>query len=151
MFERFTNHARRIVVLAQEEAVDLDHRYIGTEHLLLGVIAEPEAAGAKVLEGLGVPLVALREQILEIIPRGEQVPVGHIPFTPGAKKALELALTESVQMGHEHIGTEDVLLGLIREREGVAAQVLLLRGLDLNRVRLHVAQQAPENPSEPAA
>jgi ATP-dependent Clp protease ATP-binding subunit ClpC len=148
MFERFTDYARRTVVLAQEEARRLGHSHIGTEHLLLGLIDEGDGSAAKTLESLGVSLAAIREQVMEIIGRGEQAPADHIPFTPQAKKAFELALSESVEMGHEHIGTEDILLGLIREGDGVAAQVLVMRGLDLNRVRQYVARQSPEDQSE---
>ncbi len=140
MFERFTDRARRVVVLAQEEARELDHNYIGTEHLLLGLIHEGEGVAAKALESLGISLEAVRQQVEEIIGRGEDQPSGHIPFTPRAKKVLELSLRESQQLGHNYIGTEHILLGLIREGEGVAAQVLVRLGADLNRVREQVLQ-----------
>jgi len=140
MFERFSDRARRVVVLAQEEARMLDHNYIGTEHILLGLIREGEGAAAKALESLGISLDAVRQQVEEIIGRGQQVPSGHIPFTPRAKKVLELSLRESLQLGHSYIGTEHILLGLIREGDGVAAQVLVRLGADLNRLRLQVIQ-----------
>ena len=135
MFERFTDRARRVVVLAQEEARMLNHNYIGTEHILLGLIHEGEGVAAKALESLGISLDAVREQVQEIIGQGQQSPTGHIPFTPRAKKVLELSLREGLQLGHNYIGTEHILLGLIREGEGVAAQVLVKLGADLNRVR----------------
>ncbi len=138
MFERFTDRARRVVVLAQEEARMLNHNYIGTEHLLLGLIHEGEGVAAKALESLGVSLEAVRQQVEEIIGQGQQAPSGHIPFTPRAKKVLELSLRESRQLGHDHIGTEHLLLGLLCEGEGVAAQVLVRLGADLNRVRHQV-------------
>jgi ClpA/ClpB-like protein len=138
MFERFTDRARRVVPLAQEEAKRLDHNYIGTEHLLLGLIREGEGVGAKALESLGISLDAVRQQVEEIIGRGQQAPSGHIPFTPRAKKVLELSLREALQLGHDYIGTEHLLLGLIREGDGVAAQVLIRLGADLNRVRQQV-------------
>ncbi len=140
MFERFTDRARRVVVLAQEEARMLDHNYIGTEHLLLGLIHEGEGVAAKALESLGISLEAVRQQVEEIIGRGQQAPSGHIPFTPRAKKVLELSLREAMQLGHDYIGTEHILLGLIREGDGVAAQVLVKLGADLNRVRQQVIQ-----------
>ena len=140
MFERFTDRARRVVVLAQEEARLLNHNYIGTEHLLLGLIREGEGVAAKALESLGISLDAVRQQVEEIIGQGQQAPSGHIPFTPRAKKVLELALREATQLGHAHIGTEHLLLGLIREGDGVAAQVLVKLGADLNRVRQQVIQ-----------
>ena len=124
MFERFTDRARRVVVLAQEEARMLSHNYIGTEHILLGLIHEGEGVAAKALESLDIPLEAVRAQVEEIIGQGQQAPSGHIPFTPRAKKVLELSLREALQLGHSYIGTEHILLGLIREGEGVAAQVL---------------------------
>jgi ATP-dependent Clp protease ATP-binding subunit ClpC len=140
MFERFTDRARRVVVLAQEEARMLNHNYIGTEHILLGLIHEGEGVAAKALESLGISLDAVREQVQEIIGQGQQAPSGHIPFTPRAKKVLELSLREALQLGHNYIGTEHILLGLIREGEGVAAQVLVKLGADLNRVRQQVIQ-----------
>ncbi len=140
MFERFTDRARRVVVLAQEEARMLNHNYIGTEHILLGLIHEGEVVAAKALESLGISLEAVRSQVEEIIGQGQQAPSGHIPFTPRAKKVLELSLREALQLGHNYIGTEHLLLGLIREGEGVAAQVLAKLGADLARVRQQVIQ-----------
>ncbi|MDP9453786.1 MAG: ATP-dependent Clp protease ATP-binding subunit [Actinomycetota bacterium] len=140
MFERFTDRARRVVVLAQEEARLLNHNYIGTEHILLGLIHEGEGVAAKALESLGISLEAVRSQVEEIIGQGGSSPSGHIPFTPRAKKVLELSLREALQLGHNYIGTEHILLGLIREGEGVAAQVLVKLGADLSRVRQQVIQ-----------
>src|SRR5437773_2212175 len=140
MFERFTDRARRVVVLAQEEARMLNHNYIGTEHILLGLIHEGEGVAAKALESLGISLEAVRSQVEEIIGQGQAAPTGHIPFTPRAKKVLELSLREALQLGHNYIGTEHILLGLIREGEGVAAQVLQKLGADLSRVRQTVIQ-----------
>ncbi|MGI6877176.1 ATP-dependent Clp protease ATP-binding subunit [Microbacterium sp. gxy059] len=140
MFERFTDRARRVVVLAQEEAKMLNHNYIGTEHILLGLIHEGEGVAAKALESLDISLDAVREQVQDIIGQGQQQPTGHIPFTPRAKKVLELSLREALQLGHNYIGTEHILLGLIREGEGVAAQVLVKLGADLNKVRQQVIQ-----------
>jgi ATP-dependent Clp protease ATP-binding subunit ClpC len=138
MFERFTDRARQVVVLAQDEARMLNHNYIGTEHILLGLIHEGEGVAAKALESLGISLEAVRQQVEEIIGQGQQAPSGHIPFTPRAKKVLELSLREALQLGHNYIGTEHILLGLIREGEGVAAQVLLRLGADLDRVSQQV-------------
>ncbi len=140
MFERFTDRARRVVVLAQEEARLLNHNYIGTEHILLGLIHEGEGVAAKALESLGISLQAVRDQVEEIIGQGGSSPSGHIPFTPRAKKVLELSLREALQLGHNYIGTEHILLGLIREGEGVAAQVLTKLGADLSRVRQQVIE-----------
>jgi ClpA/ClpB-like protein/UvrB/UvrC motif-containing protein len=140
MFQRFTDRARRVVVLAQEEASRLDHGYIGTEHILLGLIHEGEGVAANALKALGIRLGPVRQQVEEIIGRGQEAPQGHIPFTPRAKKVLELSLRESKQLGHNYIGTEHILLGLIREGDGVAAQVLVRLGADLNRVRQQVIQ-----------
>src|SRR6201746_251144 len=156
MFERFTDRARRVVVLAQEEARMLNHNYIGTEHILLGLIHEGEGVAAKALESLGISLEGVRQQVEEIIGQGQQAPSGHIPFTPRAKKVLELSLREALQLGHNYIGTEHILLGLIREGEGVAAQVLVKLGADLSRVRQQVIQllsgyQGSSGKGEPAA
>src|SRR5487761_1452200 len=142
MFERFTDRARRVVVLAQEEARMLNHNYIGSEHILLGLICEGEGVAAKALESLGISLEAVRRQVEEITGQGLQAPSGHIPFTPRAKKVLEFSLREALQLGHNYIDTEHILLGLIREGEGegVAAQVLVKLGADLNRVRQQVIQ-----------
>ena len=152
MFERFTDRARRVVVLAQEEARELGHNYIGTEHLLLGLLREREGIAARALEELGISLDAVRREVKQIIGQGEGMPSGHIPFTPRAKKVLELSLREARQLGHHYIGTEHILLGLIREGQGVAAQVLVKLGADLNRVRAQVIQvlhgyQGTEEPS----
>jgi ATP-dependent Clp protease ATP-binding subunit ClpC len=140
VFERFTDEARRVVVLAQDEARMLNHNYIGTEHILLGLIHEGEGVAAKALYSLSIDLDAVRQQVEEIIGQGTPAPTGHIPFTPRAKKVLELSLREALQLGHNYIGTEHILLGLIREGEGVAAQVLQKLGADLNRVRQTVVQ-----------
>ncbi len=156
MFERFTDRARRVVVLAQEEARLLNHSYIGTEHILLGLIHEGEGVAAKAMESLGISLEAVRSQVEEIIGQGGSSPSGHIPFTPRAKKVLELSLREALQLGHNYIGTEHILLGLIREGEGVAAQVLVKLGADLSRVRQQVIQllsgyQGGQGKGEPPA
>ena len=143
MFERFTDRARRVVVLAQEEARLLNHNYIGTEHILLGLIHVGEGVAAKALESLGISLEKVRQQVEEIIGAGQSPPSGHIPFTARAKKVLELSLREAIQLGHNYIGTEHILLGLIRESEGVAAQVLVKLGADLGRVRRLVIELAP--------
>ena len=143
MFERFTERARQIVVLAEEEARMLNYDYIGTEHMLLGLVHEGQGVAAKALESLGIPLEAVRQRVEEIIGQGQQVPSEHIPFTPQAKKVLELSLREALQLGHNYIGTEHILLGLIREGEGVAARVLVKLGADLNRVRQQVIQLLP--------
>ncbi|MGC9671559.1 Clp protease N-terminal domain-containing protein, partial [Planosporangium sp. 12N6] len=146
MFEQFTDRARRVVVLAQEEARMLNHNYIGTEHLLLGIVREsedPHGGGdvaAEALESLGISLEGVRQQVTEIIGQGQQAPSGHIPFTPRAKHVLELALREALQLGHHDIGTEHILLGLIREGEGIAAQVLATLATDPGLIRLRVIQ-----------
>ncbi len=140
MFERFTDRARRVVVLAQEEARMLNHNYLGTEHILLGLIHEGEGVAAKALESLGISLEAVRQQVEEIIGQGQQAPSGHIPFTPRATKVLELAGREAHALGHNYVGTEHILLGLIGEGEGVAAQVLVKLGADRTRVRDQVIQ-----------
>jgi hypothetical protein len=151
MFERFTNRARRVVVLAQEEARLLNHNYIGTEHLLLGLIHEAEGVAARALESLDVSLEAVRAEVEQIIGQGEQPPGGHIPFTPRAKKVLELALREARQLRCHYVGTEHLLLGLVREGEGVAAQVLVKLGADLPRVRQQVIQLLSQEPAEAEA
>jgi ATP-dependent Clp protease ATP-binding subunit ClpC len=140
VFERFTDRARRSVVLAQEEARMLNHNQIGTEHLLLGLVHEHDGVAGKTLTSLEISLEDVRREVEEIIGQGRAVPVGHIPFTPRAKKVLELSLREALQLGHNYIGTEHILLGLIREGEGVAAQVLQKLGADPNRVRQTVIQ-----------
>jgi ATP-dependent Clp protease ATP-binding subunit ClpA len=138
MFERFTDRARRVVVLAQDESRMLHHDYIGTEHILLGLIHEGEGVAAKALQALDISLESVRSQVEEIVGKGQETRAGHIPFTPRAKKVLELSLRESLQLGHDYIGTEHILLGLIREGDGVAAQVLVRMGADLSRVRHQV-------------
>ncbi|MGJ9632009.1 ATP-dependent Clp protease ATP-binding subunit [Actinotignum sp. GS-2025c] len=140
MFERFTDRARRVIVLAQEEARNLKHNYLGTEHILLGLIREGEGVAAKALEALGVTLESVRTQVIDIIGEGQEPPSGHIPFTPRAKKVIEFAMREGLQMGHSYIGTEHLLLGLTREADGVAAQVLIKLGADMPTVRNQVSQ-----------
>jgi ATP-dependent Clp protease ATP-binding subunit ClpC len=140
LFERFTDRARRVLVLAQEEARLLNHNFIGTEHILLGLIHEGEGVAAKALESLGISLEAVREKVEETIGPAGNAPAGSPPFTPRAKKVLELSLREALQLGHNYIGTEHMLLGLVREGEGVAAQVLVSLGADLSRVRQQVIQ-----------
>ena len=149
MFQRFSDSARRVVVLAQEEARKLNHNYIGTEHLLLGLIQEGEGIAARALEAVQVNLDTVRSQVVEIIGRGSTPPSGHIPFTPRAKKVLELSLREALQLGHNYIGTEHIMLGLIREGEGVAAKVLVKLGVDLERLRNQVLKTL--SGSSPAA
>jgi Clp amino terminal domain, pathogenicity island component len=141
MFERFTDRARRVVVLAQEEARLLNHDYIGTEHILLGLAHEGQGIAARALESLGISLEAVRAEVETTVGRGKRPPGGHIPFTPRAKKVLELSLREALDLGHNYIGTEHVLLGLIREGQGVAAQVLVKLGADLDRARQQVVKQ----------
>ena len=140
MLERFTDQARRVVVLAEEEARMLDHNWIGTEHLLLGVLREGDGVGARALESLGISLQPVRQQVEDIIGPVQQVPAEYIPFTPRSKKVLELSLRESLQLGHDRVGTGHILLGLIREGDGVAAQVLVRLGADLNQVRQQVIE-----------
>ncbi|WP_188043900.1 ATP-dependent Clp protease ATP-binding subunit [Changpingibacter yushuensis] len=140
MFERFTDRARRVIVLAQEEARNLKHNYLGTEHILLGLIREGEGVAAKALEALGITLDDVRAQVIDIIGEGQEPPSGHIPFTPRAKKVIEYAMREGLQLGHSYIGTEHLLLGLTREPDGVAAQVLVKLGADMPRVRNQVNQ-----------
>lgn len=140
MFERFTDRARRVVTLSQEEARLLSHNYIGTEHILLGLVHESEGVAGKALEALGIKLDEIRTSVEEKIGRGADSPPGHIPFTPRAKRVLELSLREALQLGHNYIGTEHILLGLVREGEGVAAQVLIERGAELAMVRQKVIQ-----------
>jgi Clp amino terminal domain, pathogenicity island component len=148
MFERFTDRARRVVVLAQEEARMLNHNYIGTEHILLGLIREGEDVAARALESLGISLEAVRQQVMEVIGQGQQPPSGHIPFTPRTKRVLELSRREATEFGHGYIGTEHILLGLIREGEGVAARVLVKLGANLDRVRQQVVQVLHGRPGE---
>jgi hypothetical protein len=140
MFERFTDGARQVVVLAEEEARMLNHSYIGTEHILLGLIHEGEGAAARALDSVGISIEAVRQQAEEIVGRGQQAPSQHISLTRGAEKVLELSVRESLKLGHHYIGTEHILLGLIRDKEGLAAQMLVSLGADLNRVRRQVIQ-----------
>jgi hypothetical protein len=140
VFERFTDRARRVVVLAQEEARLLNHSYIGTEHILLGLIHESDGVAANALRSLDISLEAVRARVEEIVGHGNQAPSGHIPFTPRAKKVLELSLREALELGHNYIGTEHILLGLIREGEGAAAQVLVSLGAERSQVRRVVIQ-----------
>ncbi len=142
MFERFTQMARRCIVLAQEEARRLDHNYIGTEHILLGLVAERESVGGQVLAGFGLSSEGVREEVLSLVGRGKKAPGGHIPFTPRAKKTLELSLREALKLGHNYIGTEHILLGLIREGDGVAAQILTRHG-GLPAIRAATIEAAP--------
>jgi ATP-dependent Clp protease ATP-binding subunit ClpC len=145
MFERFTDRARRAVVQAQDEARMLNHDFIGTEHILLGLVGEGQGVAAKALESLGVSMEAVRQRVEDIVPPGQvEVRTGHIPFTPRAKKVLELSLSEAKLLGHRYIGTEHILLGLLREGEGVAAQVLTGLGADLDGVRERVIQLLAE-------
>jgi ATP-dependent Clp protease ATP-binding subunit ClpA len=141
MFERFTDRARQTVVLAQEEARRLGHSYIGTEHLLLGLLREGEGVAAQAIGRMGISLADVRSDVVRIIGEASESPSGHIPFTPRSKKVLELSLREAMQLGHNYIGTEHILLGLVREGEGVAAQVLVARGADLKRVRATVLEE----------
>lgn len=147
MFERFDSRARRVIGLAQEEARLLNHNYIGTEHLLLGLLHGNDDVAAKALEDLGVSLGAARTQVEEIIGRGKETPIGHIPFTPRAKKVMELSLREALQLGHKYVGTEHLLLGIIREGQGVAAQIVVRLGVDLPRVREQVVQLLSRTPT----
>jgi ATP-dependent Clp protease ATP-binding subunit ClpC len=144
MFERFTDRARRVVVYAQDEARELDHNFIGTEHILLGLVHEGEGVGVKALESLGISLETVRQRVEEIVGHGQHASTGHIPFTPQAKKVLEQSLVESRHLGHPYIGTEHILVGLIRQGDGVAAQVLTALGADLDRVRQEVIRLLAE-------
>jgi len=145
VFERFTDRARRAVVEAQGEARALHHDFIGTEHILLGLMGEGQGVAAKALESLGVSMEAVRQRVEDIIPPGQvEVRTGHIPFTPRAKKVLELSLSEAKLLGHRYVGTEHILLGLLREGEGVAAQVLTALGADLDGTRERVVQVLAE-------
>jgi ATP-dependent Clp protease ATP-binding subunit ClpC len=151
MFERFSDRARRVVVLAQEEARLLNHNYIGTEHILLGLVHEREGVAARALDSLDVKLGRVRQQVEQIIGQGDSSPSGHIPFTPRAKKVLELSLREALQLGHNYIGTEHILLGLLREGEGVACQVLVKLGANLPKVRARVLELVADDGGEGAA
>jgi len=139
-FDRYTDRARRVIVLSQDNAKELSHNYIGTEHILLGLVDEGEGVAHVALASLGITAEAVKEQVHDIIGQGQSQPTSRIPFTPRAKQALELAHREAVQLGHNYIGTEHILLGLIREGEGVASQILVKLGADLNRVRQQVIQ-----------
>jgi ATP-dependent Clp protease ATP-binding subunit ClpA len=149
MFERFTGRARHTVVLAQEEARQLHHNYIGTEHILLGLLGEPEGYAGRVLTSFGVTRDGAREEVRTMVGTGTDAPSGHIPFTPRAKKTLELALREALQLHHNYIGTEHILLGLIREGDGVAAQVMKQHA-DLLTIRMAVLDMVPAGRSEAA-
>jgi ATP-dependent Clp protease ATP-binding subunit ClpA len=138
VFERFSERARQVVVLAQDEARALGHDYIGTEHILLGLLREEEGIGARVLENLGITVEEVRAQVVRVVGPGDETPTGQIPFTPRAKKVLELSLREALSLGHNHIGTEHVLLGLVRENQGVAARILLDFGADAETIRNEV-------------
>src|ERR1035438_468156 len=154
MFERFTERARQVVVLAQEEARTLKHNYIGTEHILLGLLREEEGLAARVLESLDITVDRVRAQVVRIVGSGEEVTSGQIPFTPRAKKVLELGLREALSLRHDYIGTEHLLLGLIREREGLGARLLTQAGVDLLSLRMRVLDlvppgEAPESKRRP--
>jgi len=151
MFERFTDRARRVVVLAQQEARMLSHNYIGTEHLLLGLLADAGGTAARALESLGVTLDAAREQVREIIGEGQQAQQGHIPFTPRAKKVLELSLREALNLGDDHIGTEHLLLGLLAEADGVGAQIVERLGASRRAVVDKVIELTGAEPDPAAA
>jgi ATP-dependent Clp protease ATP-binding subunit ClpC len=144
MFERFTDRARRVVVEAQQQARALGHDYIGTEHLLLGLISEGHGLGAKALESLGIGAEGLRAGVVEIVGTGQSSTSGHIPFTPRAKQVLRLSLAEALRLGHNYIGTEHLLLALVQERDGVAGQVLAAADADLGRVRAEVVRLLAE-------
>ncbi|GAA1873366.1 ATP-dependent Clp protease ATP-binding subunit [Asanoa iriomotensis] len=148
MFERFTDRSRRVVVLAQEEARIFNHASIGTEHLLLGILKEGENAGARALVNLGLSLVSVRQQVEEVIGAGGKAAAGHIPFTPRARRVLELALREAIQLGHGHIGPEHILLGLVRDGGGVGAQVLAASGADVDAVRRRVIEELSQKQEE---
>ena len=148
MFERFTNQSRRVVVLAQEEARMLDHNYIGTEHLLLGLLHEGRGSAARALTAMDVTLSAARDQVVAIVGRGQKQPSGHIPFTPRAKKSLELSLRESLQLGDGYIGTGHLMLGVIRQGDNVAIKVLDKLGADLSNLRARVTQELRNNPED---
>jgi ATP-dependent Clp protease ATP-binding subunit ClpA len=151
MFERFTNQARRVVVLAQEESRSLNHNYIGTEHLVLGLLREGRGTGAKALESLDVTMEAVRGEVETRIGRGNQEQLGHIPFTPRAKKTLELSLRESLALGMDYIGTGHLLLGLIRKGDGVGVEILVALGADLNVLRARIIELLPDDTEEGAA
>ena len=135
MFERFTERARQVVVLAQDEARSLKHNYIGTEHLLLGLLREEEGLAARVLESLDITVEEVRAQVVRIVGEGDELTMGQVPFTPRAKEVLELSLSEALSLGHNYIGTEHILLGLVRENDGVAARILLDFDADVEKIR----------------
>jgi ATP-dependent Clp protease ATP-binding subunit ClpC len=151
VFERFTERARQVVVLAQDEARLLKHNYIGTEHILLGLLREEEGLAARVLEGLDIELNEVRAQVARVVGQGDEATTGQIPFTPRAKKVLELSLREALSLNHNYIGTEHVLLGLVRENEGVAARILLNLGADSERVRNAVIESLGKEVPRPLA
>src|SRR5260370_20033533 len=148
MFERFTSQSRRVIVLAQEEARKLDHGYIGTEHLLLGLLREDRGAAARALAAADIILEAAEREVEVIIGRGEQPPSGHIPFTPRAKKCLELSLREALQLGQNYIGTGHVLLALISQGDGAAVQILGRLGADLDHLRARVTLELKDHPED---
>ena len=150
MFERFTERARQVVVLAQEEARTLKHNYIGTEHILLGLLDEEEGFAARVLRELGVTVEPVRDQVVQIVGHGNESVTGQIPFTPRAKKVLELALREAQSLGHNFIATEHILLGLVRENEGVSSRILLHFGVDAEKIRAEVTRMLASPPPAPA-
>jgi ATP-dependent Clp protease ATP-binding subunit ClpC len=150
MFERFTERAREVVVLAQDEARALKHNYIGTEHILLGLLREEEGLAARALEALDITVEEVRAEVALIVGQGDEVRTGQIPFTPRAKKVLDLALREALSLGHDYIGTEHILLGLVRENEGVAARILLDLGADAEKVRDEIIRTLPGSGSRPA-
>ena len=151
MFERFTERARQVVVLAQDEASALKHNYIGTEHILLGLLREEEGLAARVLESLDVTVEEVRAQVERVVGRGDEPATGQIPCTPRAKKVLELALREALSLNHSYIGTEHILLGVVRENQGVAARILLDFGADPETVRARVLETLgrPGHPPPP--
>lgn len=149
MFERFTDEAREVVVLAQDEARELKHNYIGTEHLLLGLLRQADGVAAGVLGGLGIALAPTRDEVAKIVGQGDEVTAGQIPFTPRAKKVLELGLREALSLGHNYIGSEHILLGIARENDGVAARMLLDSGVDADAVREAVVREVGERPRSP--
>ena len=150
VFERFTERARQVVVLAQEEARALKHSYIGTEHILLGLLREQEGLAARVLESLDITLERVRGEVVRIVGSGEEFPAGQIPFPPRAKQVLELALREALSLGHNYIGTEHILLGLVRENEGVAARILLDFDADSEKIRNEVIRMLSGRGAGPA-
>ena len=151
MFERFTERARQVVVLAQDEARRLKHNYIGTEHILLGLLREEEGLAARVLESLDITVEEVRSQVARVVGQGDEAATGQIPFTPRARKVLELALREAQSLRHSHIGTEHILLGLVRENDGVAARILLDLHADADTVRNAVMKTIGEPvPPHPA-